>query len=163
MTNTTAVNQTVDQTVADIHDAMALLSGLPQPNLDETLEDLHQRLLVTRSAQSRIAELVGYLIRLHRGVRNLLLDAEGDLEDASAAVVQRPSFGHQNFAAADERKAMLAAHTLEQRHAVRQMEKLRNDADAALEYGNNRFWELNRAVHDIEVRMRLILKEPNYG
>ena len=163
MSDMAAVNQTVDQTLGDIHDAMQLLTELPQPDLGETLEDLHRRLLVTRAAQSRVSELVGFLVRLHRGVRNLLLDAQGELETASAAVVQRPTFGHQNFASADERKANLAAYTLTERRKVRQMEKLLNDADAALEYGNNRFWELNRGVRDIELRMSLILKEPNYG
>ena len=163
MTDASQVLAAVDRTVTQIQEAMRLLSDLPQPNLDETLADLHQRLLVTRSAQSRTSELVSQLVRLRGRIKNALLDAQGELETATANVVEKPTFGHANFASGEERRAKLAFQTMEERRAVRQTEKLLTDVEAALEYGNNRFWELNRGVRDIEVRLQLILKEPNIG
>lgn len=140
---------------------MELLGDLGQPSMDETLPDLHRRLLVTRSAQSRVSELVAQLVRLQGRVKNRLLDAEGALETATANVVEKPTFGHANFASGEERRAKLAFQTIEERREVRQIEKVLTDIGAALEYSNNRFWELNRGVLDIDVRLKLILKEPN--
>lgn len=163
MTDFSGALAAISGSVSDVHKAMELLNELGQPNLSETLPDLHNRLLVTRAAQSRVSEVVAFLIRLHRGIRNSLLDAQGELETASANVVQQPTFNHQNFASGEERKANLAFRTMEERRAVRQAEKALNSADAALEYGNNRFWELNRAVRDVEIRLQLITKEPNFA
>lgn len=155
------VGDELDQILNDIRDAVELITELPEPHLDESLTDLHRRLLITRSAMTRISALLAKFVRARGIARKMLIDARGELETANAGVVQRPTFGHANFASGDERRANLAFATIEERRAVRQAEKLVEDIEAALEYGRTHHRELDRSVRDVETRMRIMTWEPN--
>jgi hypothetical protein len=151
----------IKRIIDDISDAAH--TGLDAPSTAETPADLHERLLVTRAGMTRVSELLGELTLLTGRIRAALVDRKGALEDEESTVVTPR--GHrvltEDYSSAKERNARLAGATLEARRRVRQVEKVLADADAALTYGRDRHRELDRAVRDIDTRLRILSFEPN--
>lgn len=147
-----------------LSEAQEPLQKLGPPHLHESPPDLHNRLLVSRACMSRVSESVAQLVRL-RGLSTILvITCEGDLQEAEAkAVESRPriSLSGEDFASAKERNARLATSTVQELWCLRQARIAQADADSALEYGRNRLWELDRAVRDIDTRLRILVYEPN--
>ena len=147
-------------------DEVAVAANMPAdlgaPHQGESLADLEERLLVTRAAMTRVSALAGDLTLLSGRVKHALIDRRGDLEDAEAETVstRRPVLT-EDYSSAKEKNARLAAGTLDQRRRVRQAEKLLADVDAALTYTRDRHRELDRAVRDIDTRLRILSFEPN--
>lgn len=143
--------------------ANAPMEDLGPPHAGESLSDLHQRLLGTRAAMSRVSELVGSLTLLQGRLRASLVDRRGLLEDAEADTVttQRRPVLTEDFSSAKEKNARLGAATLEQRRAVRAAERAAADLDAALSYARDRHRELDRAVRDVDLRVRIQSLDPN--
>lgn len=159
--STSSVQQVLVGIVERSSEAMALVHDLGDPHVDESFSDLHTRLLVTRSAMTRLAALLGELIQIRFRVEQVLIDRRGELEEAEAVVVGQQRHVVEDFSSAKEKNARLAAGTLESRRRVRVIEKLLKDVDAAVEYIRTRHRELDRAVRDIDTRLRIISFEPN--
>ena len=139
-----------------VSEAANLPADLGAPNQGESLSDLHQRLLVTRSAMTRVGELAGELTLLSGRVKRILIDRKGDLDDQEAEVVSARRALTEDYSSAKERNARIAAKTLNGRRRVRQAEKLLADVEAALFYTRDRHRELDRAVRDIDTRLRIL-------
>jgi hypothetical protein len=149
-----------------VSEAFSLVSDFGPPTLAETPADLHARLLVTRSAMSRVSELAGEMTLLSARVKVALIERRGALDDAEAKSMSdvRPKRVAltEDFASAKERNARLMAGTTLDRASVRRVERLVAEVDAALVYTRDRHRELDRAVRDIDTRMRLMSYEPQY-
>jgi hypothetical protein len=145
-----------------VSEAANLPAALGPPNRAETPTDLHERLLVTRAAMTRVSELAGELTLLTGKVKAALVEARGSLEDAEGEIVtaRRPAFTTE-YNSAREKDARLGAGTLDHRRKVRQAEKLLAEVEAALYYSRDRHRELDRAVRDIDTRLRIITIEPS--
>lgn len=146
------------QTILDgVSEVANLVEDLGPPHLGESLTDLHTRLLVTRAAMSRVSELAGDLTLLSGRVRRALIDRRGELEDAEATVVStRRPVVIEDFSSAKEKNARIAAGTIESRVKVRHTEKVLADVEAAGYYVRDRHRELDRAVRDIDTRLRIL-------
>lgn len=143
--------------VTDLQEAADLpYTQLGPQAMEEGLEELHHRLLVTRSAETRVSALLGQLIRIEARLLKAKLDADGDLETANAETVSRPTFGHANFASAKERESNLVAATIQERRNVRQIEKMLIDITATLREARARHRDLEREVDVIRHRMRVV-------
>lgn len=155
----------IQRNVSEVSRAAELVNDLDPPNLGETHQDLHNRLLITRSAMSRISELIAELVRIRGRLQGILVDRKGELETANATAVTTGSkrFPLEDYSSAQEKNSRLAAATMEERTKVRQIEKRLADLEAALEYGRIKHRELDRAVRDVEIRVRLLNWEPNTG
>lgn len=154
------VHSTVSALLDAISDAYALTATLEAPSTGETLTDLHERLLLSRAAMTRVADLTGELTLLSGKVKRLLIEAKGDLEDAEAALVTRTGRRQiEDFSSAKERNARMAAGTLETLRKIRKAEMAQSEVDSALFYARDRHRELDRAVRDIDTRLRIITIE----
>jgi hypothetical protein len=150
------IHSTVGALLDAISDAFALTSTLDPPSTSETLTDLHQRLLICRAAMTRVADLTGELTLLSGKVKRLLIEAKGELEDEEAALVGRKPRHTEDFSSAKERNARMAAGTLETLRKIRKAEGAQSEVDSALFYARDRHRELDRAVRDIDTRLRII-------
>lgn len=154
---------TVSRYLDEVVDASAGLADLGAPSTAETPADLHERLLVTRAAMTRVSEITGSLTLLSGRVKAALVEARGELDDEESSIVtRRPKVSFtEDYSSAKEKNARIGAATLETRRKVRQTEKVAVDLDAALAYARDRHRELDRAVRDIDTRLRLLSFEPN--
>lgn len=153
------VHSTVTALLDAISDAYALVATQDAPSTSETPADLHQRLLTSRAAMTRVADLTGELTLLAGRVKRLLIEARGELEDAEAELVGRKPRHVEDFSSAKERNARMAAGTLETLRKIRKAESAQSEVDSALYYARDRHRELDRAVRDIDTRLRILTFE----
>lgn len=144
--------------------AFFAVSNMDAPNTGETPGDLHQRLLITRAAMTRVGELAGQMTLLGGRVKSAMIERRGAQQDAEAKIMSEPKGGRrvtftEDFASGQERNARLAAGTVAERSALRRVERLSAELDAALTYTRDRHRELDRAVRDVETRLRLLTFE----
>ena len=163
MTRDDQVLALIQRNVSEVSETYGLVNDLGAPNLAETPHDLHNRLLITRSAMTRVSELVGDLVRIRGRMQGVLIDRKGELETANSVAVAASSKRVllEDYSSAQEKNSRLAAATLDERSRLRQVEKRMADLDAALEYGRTKHRELDRAVRDVELRVRILNFEPN--
>jgi hypothetical protein len=135
----------------------ALPGELGPPNTSETMHDLHNRLLLTRSAMTSLSSLIGELTLFQGRVEATLIERKGALEDAEAeAVSTRKKSPLEDYSSAREKNALLGAATLTQTRSVRRVGKLLAQVRAAAIYCRGRHQELDRAVRDVDVRVRIV-------
>jgi hypothetical protein len=140
------------------------VADLTPPTTAETPADLHQRLLVTRAAMTRVSELAGEMTLLNGRVRATTIERKGAVDDAEAKVMTTPTSHRrvlvtEDYSSGKERNARLGAATVMERTALRRVERLAAEVEAALSYTRDRHRELDRAVRDIDTRMRLLTFE----
>lgn len=163
MRDLSRVSDAISREITGISEAFSLVSELGPPNTGESLSDVHTRLLVTRSVMSNVSESVARLIRVRGMVRQEQIEREGVLDDAESAALSeptKPSFV-EDYSSAKERNAKLGAKTLQERISVREAKTVAVDIDSAFEYARNRLWELDRAVRDVDTRLRIVTYEHN--
>lgn len=136
-----------------------LPSDLGPPHVGESLTDLHQRLLLTRSAMTSLADLIGELTLFQGRVEATLIERRGVLEEAEATALAGRKRLVEDFSSAKEKNARLGAETLSEARGVRQVEKLLAQVKAASIYCRDRHRELDRAVRDVETRVRILSLE----
>lgn len=161
---TAAVTKTLVEALKQVQETSDLSGVLGPANTAESLSELHVRLVTVRARQSRLSELVASLVMLHSRVKKAQADRRGDLLEAEAAVVseKKAKVFSEDFSSAQERNAKLASQTLEQRVALRAIDKLVIDTDAALEYARIRHRELGSQVQDVNTRLRIISMESSW-
>lgn len=146
-----------------ISEASSLVVDLGLPDISETPADLHVRLLTTRAAMTRVSDLCNQIVRLRSRIKQVVIDREGELEDAEATVLStdnKKAFVEE-FSSAKERNAKLAAKTLNERMRLRSVKKVMADIEGCYEYAKNKLWEFDRSVRDIDTRLRIMVYEPN--
>jgi hypothetical protein len=163
MPNEEDVTQTILKFVDDIAESFNQLDKLGPPHETESLKDLHRRLLTTRAAMTRVSELTSRLIRYRGRLVRASIISKGELESAETKVISdEPKKALiEDYSSAKERNAKLAAKTIEERRRVRIVDQWVVDVDSALDYAKNRSWELDRAVRDIDTRLKILAYEPN--
>lgn len=157
--------ETLEDFVTRASETANLPSSLGAPHSQESLGDLQERLLVTRSAMTSLSGLLGQAVLFQGRVEATLIEARGVLGEAEAGVVSsraaKPSFG-EDFSSAKEKNARLGAETLEEARKVRQIERLFAQVKAVTLYLRDRHRELDRAVRDVETRVKVVLWEDNH-
>lgn len=162
MKDLSSVSDVISSMIEGVSEAFTLISELGPPNAGESLTDIHTRLLVTRSVMTNVSETLSKLTRVRGMVRQEQIERKGEWEDAVAKVAiepEKPSFV-ENYDSAMTANAKLNAKTLSERISMRQADVVFADVDSAFEYVRNRLWELDRAVRDIDTRLRIVSFEP---
>lgn len=134
-----------------------LPAELGPPHVGESMLDLHNRLLVTRASMTSLSGLIGELTIFQGKVEASLIERRGLLEEAEAEVLSsRKKSLMEDFSSAKEKNAKLGAETLEQLRAVRNAEKLLAQVKSVVIYCRDRHREIDRAVRDIDTRIKIV-------
>jgi hypothetical protein len=136
--------------------------AIGQPHEAETPAEMHVRLIRTRATMTSVAAVLGSLVQLRTGAKVALDAAAGDLEDAEVATVGSQIKMTEDYSSAKEKNARLGAATIEQRLAQRRAQKNLTMVTGVYDYAMVYHRELDRAVRDVETRIRIITLEGRF-
>lgn len=146
-----------DQLAAWCNEAAELRASPGESTTEETLTDLHDRLVRCRQAEDRIEEILGRLIRLRGMTRKKARASKDVLEDAANEVIRNAKV--PEYSSVRERDARYELSVLEQKRAWRKAERTLANVDLAYEFVALTHRGIDAARRDCETRVRIVTLE----
>lgn len=146
--------QLQDRLAEMCNEAAELRASAGESSTEETLTDLHERLIRCRQAQDRIEEILGKLVRLRGIARKQARARKDELEDQLSQIIRasRPV----EFSSVREREARYDVDAFEQKRAWRNAERTLANVEMAHEFVTLVYRGIDSARRDVEVRVRLV-------
>lgn len=121
---------------------------------DETLDQLHQRLVRARSNQDRLESIVAELGRLRSRARVKTAEAQDAYDDKWREVMNATKIGE--YSSAKEREGIYATGAINQLIALRSAKRTQADVEEVYEYCLLKYRGLDAARREVDSRVRLI-------
>lgn len=129
---------------------------VPNPEIEDNVETVYNRILLIRSYMTSLAGVLADSILIKTRAKVELSIAESNLEMAEAEAVSTGKTRTTEYFSGQERKANLRAKTLELEIAKRRARELYDTAYGFHEFVRVHHSELDRAVRDVETRIRIL-------
>jgi plasmid stabilization system protein ParE len=153
--------QLSDQLAAFCNEAAELRASPGPSDINETLPDLHARLVRSRQAQDRIEEILGLIIRLRGVTRKRARACKDELEDKLGRVIRGTKTAE--YSTAREREAAYEVGAFEEKRAWRAAEKMLANVEMAYEFVQLKHRGIDTARRDIETRVRIVSLDGRLG
>lgn len=140
-----------------VTEAANLRASLDSGLSEETLADLHERLLRARAAQDRIEGILGQLLRLRGRIRLAVRSARDAYDDRLDEVIRSTKV--TEYSSVREREAQFALGAFEERRGVRSVEKMLVEVDTAHDYVSLLHRGIDGARRDVDLRVRILTTE----
>ena len=143
-------------TASRTKELLEVYNSLPEPTIADTPEVMHSRLLSVRALMSSLSGLVADLVILQAAAKNKMSMTKESLDIAESDALQKKHINSTDFLSGQERRANLRAQNLDLEAAYRKSQRQYEDIAATLEYVRVYHREFDRAVRDVELRIRLL-------
>lgn len=156
------MNEQLDTEMSGLLESMCteaeeLRHSVSEPSTEETLTDLHDRLVRTRQAQDRIEGILAKLIRLRGKSRRTVRTAKGDLDEKLNTVIRGSRV--VEYSTAREREAVYDLGCFQQKRGLLITERMLAEVEMAHEFVSLLHRGIDGSRRDIDLRIRVVSLE----